>query len=54
MVSLLGQATIGRQSVGLAQANADGNVQALAQLLFSTYVWPFEVVSALLHKIRHR
>ena len=48
MVSLLGQATIGRQSVGLAQANADGNVQALAQLLFSTYVWPFEVVSALL------
>jgi len=44
MVSLLGQATIGRQSVGLAQAN----VQALAQLLFSTYVWPFEVVSALL------
>jgi NADH-quinone oxidoreductase subunit J len=29
-------------------ANTDGNVQSLARLLFSTYVWPFEVVSALL------
>jgi NADH-quinone oxidoreductase subunit J len=48
MVSLLGRATIGRNVVGLATANADGNVQGLAQLLFSTYVWPFEVVSALL------
>lgn len=48
MVSLLGRATIGRNAVGLETANADGNVQALAQLLFSTYVWPFEVVSALL------
>lgn len=48
MVSLLGRATIGRNAAGLATANADGNVQALAQLLFSTYVWPFEVVSALL------
>jgi len=48
MVSLLGRATLGRNAVGLAQANAEGNVPALAQLLFSTYVWPFEVVSALL------
>jgi NADH-quinone oxidoreductase subunit J len=48
MVSLLGRATIGRNAAGLATANADGNVQALAQSLFSTYVWPFEVVSALL------
>jgi len=48
LVSLLGRATIGRNAVGLSAANADGNVQALAQLLFSTYVWPFEVVSALL------
>ena len=48
MVSLLGRASIGRNAVGLAQANAEGNVQGLAQLLFSTYVWPFEVVSALL------
>jgi len=48
LVSPLGRATIGRNAVGLSAANADGNVQALAQLLFSTYVWPFEVVSALL------
>ena len=48
MVSLLGRATLGRSAVGLEQANANGNVKALAQLLFSTYVWPFEVVSALL------
>lgn len=48
MVSLLGRASLGRDAVGLATANADGNVQGIAQLLFSTYVWPFEVVSALL------
>ena len=48
MVSLIGRATLGREPVGLEAANAGGNVQGLAQLLFSTYVWPFEVVSALL------
>ena len=48
MVSLLGRATLGRNSVGLASANSEGNVQGIAQLFFSTYVWPFEVVSALL------
>jgi NADH-quinone oxidoreductase subunit J len=48
MVSLIGRATLGREPVGLEQANAAGNVQGLAHLLFSTYVWPFEVVSALL------
>jgi NADH-quinone oxidoreductase subunit J len=48
MVSLIGRATIGRDPVGLAGANAEGNVQGLAKLLFSDYVWPFEVVSALL------
>jgi NADH-quinone oxidoreductase subunit J len=48
MVSLIGRATLGREPVGLDAANAGGNVQGLAQLLFSTYVWPFEVVSALL------
>jgi len=48
MISLLGHATLGRGAVGLTQANADGNVEGLAQLLFSTYVWPFEVVSSLL------
>jgi NADH-quinone oxidoreductase subunit J len=48
LVSLLGRATLGREAVGLAEANAGGNVQGLAALLFSKYVWPFEVVSALL------
>ena len=48
MISLLGQATIGRSAIGLTAANAEGNVQGIATLLFSTYVWPFEVVSALL------
>jgi len=33
---------------GLENANADGNVQGLAQLLFSNYVFAFEVTSALL------
>ncbi len=48
LLALLGRATLGRDAVGLAQANAEGNIQGLAQLLFSTYVLPFEVVSALL------
>lgn len=48
MVSLIGRATLGHSPVGLEQANSAGNVQSLAQLLFADYVWPFEVVSALL------
>jgi len=48
LVSLLGHAALGRQAVGLEGANASGNVQGLAELLFSKYVGPFEVVSALL------
>ena len=48
MVSLIGRATLGRNAIGLEAANSLGNVQGIAQLLFSTYVWPFEVVSALL------
>ncbi len=45
--SLLG-AGIASGAVGLDQANSGGNVQGLATLLFSRYVWAFEVVSALL------
>ena len=48
LTSLIGRATLGHSPYGLSAANTDGNVQGLAQLLFSTYVWPFEVVSALL------
>ncbi len=48
LTSLIGRASVGRQPVGLEIANVDGNVQGIAALLFSTYVWPFEIVSALL------
>ncbi len=48
LISLIGRATLGRSAVGQSEANMNGNVKGLASLLFSTYVWPFEVVSALL------
>jgi NADH-quinone oxidoreductase subunit J len=48
MVALIGRATLGRSYVGLEQANANGNVEGIAPLLFSDYVFPFEVISALL------
>jgi NADH-quinone oxidoreductase subunit J len=35
-------------AAGLTEANADGNVQGLASLLFTRYVFAFEVTSALL------
>ena len=35
-------------AAGLSVANADGNAQALAALIFTKYVWAFEVISALL------
>jgi NADH-quinone oxidoreductase subunit J len=38
----------GSTPVGLAEANADGNVQGIARLLFTQYVFAFEVTSALL------
>jgi len=34
--------------VGLTQANAEGNVTGVANLIFGKYVWVFEVTSALL------
>ncbi len=43
----LGQVTLGKP-VGLAAATPDGNVPGLASLLFSKYVFAFEVTSALL------
>jgi NADH-quinone oxidoreductase subunit J len=49
MVLGLGQASLG-EPVGLDQANAaaGSNIQGLAQLMFTQYVFAFEVVSALL------
>ncbi|MCX4468816.1 NADH-quinone oxidoreductase subunit J [Micromonospora sp. NBC_01655] len=38
----------GVQAVGLEQANAEGNVQGIARLLFTKYVFAFELTSALL------
>ena len=47
LVTALGQITLG-SVVGLEDANAGGNVQALANILFSRYVFAFETTSALL------
>ncbi len=47
LVTALGQITLGTV-VGLEEANAGGNVQALANILFSRYVFAFETTSALL------
>ncbi|GAA2804796.1 NADH-quinone oxidoreductase subunit J [Kitasatospora paracochleata] len=33
---------------GLSEANAEGNVQGLARLIFTKYVWAFEITGALL------
>jgi NADH-quinone oxidoreductase subunit J len=38
----------GANPVGLTAANANGNVQGIAALLFTRYLWAFEVTSALL------
>jgi NADH-quinone oxidoreductase subunit J len=48
LVSLIGRATLGTDVVGLSAANSGGNVQGIAEELFTKYVWAFEVVSALL------
>jgi NADH-quinone oxidoreductase subunit J len=48
MVTLIARATLGRPAVGLEFANTGGNVEGIAMLLFSDYVLPFEVISALL------
>jgi NADH-quinone oxidoreductase subunit J len=43
----LAQISLGA-AVGLGEANAPGNIQALADILFSRYVFAFETTSALL------
>jgi len=43
----LGQMSLGA-TVGLEEANREGNIQGLANILFSRYVFAFEVTSALL------
>jgi NADH-quinone oxidoreductase subunit J len=48
LISLIGRAVTHTDAVGLTLVNANGNVQSIAQDLFTKYVWAFEVVSALL------
>ena len=48
LLSLIGRATMFNDAIGLAAANRNGNVNGLAEQLFTKYVWAFEVVSALL------
>jgi NADH-quinone oxidoreductase subunit J len=48
LLSLIARAVTHVDSVGLAAANSNGNVQGIAQELFTRYVWAFEVISALL------
>ncbi len=48
LVALISRATLGRESVGLARANQDGNAFGLAVEIFTRHVWAFEIISALL------
>ena len=49
LLGALGRATIGSgEGVDAANAADGGNVQAIAHLIFTQYVWAFEVTSALL------
>jgi NADH-quinone oxidoreductase subunit J len=47
LIAALGNASTGG-FVGLTTANAEGNVEGLAALIFSRYLWAFELTSALL------
>lgn len=47
LVGAIGNAATGRFA-GLSAANANGNVEGLAALIFSRYLWAFELTSALL------
>jgi NADH-quinone oxidoreductase subunit J len=48
LVFPIGHIISGTKAAGLDNANQGGNVQAIARLLFTNYVFAFEVVSALL------
>lgn len=47
LITTIGSVTFGR-AVGLAEANREGNVSGMANLIFGPYVWVFEITSALL------
>jgi NADH-quinone oxidoreductase subunit J len=48
LISALAAGTGSGQGVGLEEANSEGNVIGIARLLFTKYVFAFEVTSALL------
>ena len=48
LMGAIGSAVDDGESIGLAQANEEGNVIGIARLLFTKYVFAFEVTSALL------
>ena len=48
LISAIAAGTDGGDGVGLEEANAEGNVPGIARLLFTKYVFAFEVTSALL------
>ncbi|MGB8405570.1 MAG: NADH-quinone oxidoreductase subunit J [Mycobacterium sp.] len=48
VVLIAGMGNLTIQFVGLDDANAAGNVQGLAALIFTRYLWAFELTSALL------
>jgi NADH-quinone oxidoreductase subunit J len=50
LIAAIGNVTTGGYTgfVGLTTANANGNVEGLAALIFSRYLWAFELTSALL------
>ena len=47
LITTIGRVTTGGFA-GLTQANSGGNVEGLATLIFSRYLWAFELTSALL------
>ncbi len=47
IIAAVGSVSFGAP-MGLSDANADGNVTGIANLIFGKYVWAFEVTSALL------
>lgn len=48
LLGAIASAVAETERVGLAAANAEGNVEGIARLLFTEYVFAFEVTSALL------
>lgn len=48
LIALVSKGNLGHRFFGLEMANGEGNVQGIAKLIFGQYVWPFEVISALL------